>query len=313
MRIQPHVRAGFKPAPTLRAGSACPLFAKLAALMLAITFTISCSSDDGSGNDPGGTSSPSGGELSSSGGNGGGDSSSSSAISGGSLTGTSGTIKDDRDNESYKWVKIDEQYWLAENLNYAVDGAKCYGDGGEQIWNAVLQAYEPKYTPAEIQAHCDKYGKLYDWATAMGIEAKYNNETWGGNDVKHQGICPAGWHIPNYAELSALINYVGDDIENSANFNAGIKLRANSALWDTNIGTDDYGFAALPGGYGIFTNGGNNSFPNAGYQFGNVGRYGEWWSATSSTNYYGINVNYTDVRTGKTDKTNLYSVRCIKD
>jgi len=40
MRIQPHVRAGFKPAPTLRAGSACPLFAKLAALALALLITV---------------------------------------------------------------------------------------------------------------------------------------------------------------------------------------------------------------------------------------------------------------------------------
>jgi len=42
----------------VRAGSACPLFAKLVALGLALAFTFSCSSDDGNN---GGTSSGSGG------------------------------------------------------------------------------------------------------------------------------------------------------------------------------------------------------------------------------------------------------------
>jgi len=55
----------------VRAGSACPLFAKLAALALALALTLSCSSDDDNSGGSGSTSSPSGGGSSSPSGGGG--------------------------------------------------------------------------------------------------------------------------------------------------------------------------------------------------------------------------------------------------
>jgi uncharacterized protein (TIGR02145 family) len=57
---------------------------------------------------------------------------------------------------------------------------------------------------------------------------------------------PSGWHLPSDAEWQELVNFAGGDKI------AGKKLKATSG-WDSfdgqsGNGTDEYGFAALPGG-----------------------------------------------------------------
>jgi uncharacterized protein (TIGR02145 family) len=76
---------------------------------------------------------------------------------------------DSRDGQVYKTVKIGEQVWMAQNLNFAAEGGKCYGDDPE---------------------NCANYGRLYDWGTA-------------------KKVCPAGWHLPSDEEWRMLIDWVG--------------------------------------------------------------------------------------------------------
>jgi uncharacterized protein (TIGR02145 family) len=184
----------------------------------------------------------------------------------------------------YDAVLIGEQTWMTKNLNYNVEGSKC-GDG------SVLSSTNT--------TTCDTYGRLYNWATAMGIDAEYNYAEWGESDVKHQGICPDGWHISSKAEWTTLIDFVGD--------NAVRKLKA-IGYWRTDDGTDAYGFAALPGG---------NS-GSGGDSFINVGNRGFWWitsedNANQALSSGMIHNVYEQIYLSSNDKSLLVSVRCLKD
>jgi len=208
-----------------------------------------------------------------------------------------GTFTDSRDNRSYKYVTIGEQYWMAENLNYNATGSRCYGEGGLVLGKDTIAFSDVKtLSNAEIQDNCAKYGRLYDWATAMGIDAKYNSSSYNPSaGTKYQGVCPNGWHIPNANEWQTLRNYAVD----------GAKLRAQSG-WNEFNGTDNFGFAALPGGYG-----------NSSSIFAYAGSYGSWWSsyeenAKSAYNRY-IYYGYNDIYGQGYDKSYLFSVRCLRD
>jgi len=105
-------------------------------------------------------------------------------------------LTDSRDGKKYRTAKIGTQTWMGENLDY-------HGEDG------YLGLCKDK--KAE---NCDKYGRFYDWAEAVGIDRKYNNELWKDekyweNSVFYQGICPAGWHLPHPRDWQTLINFVG--------------------------------------------------------------------------------------------------------
>jgi uncharacterized protein (TIGR02145 family)/uncharacterized repeat protein (TIGR02543 family) len=204
-----------------------------------------------------------------------------------------GTFRDGRDGKTYRYVKIGNQTWMAENLNYAdasIDGngAWCLGDN---------------------EFYCDIYGRLYDWVTAMDIDSYYNENTWGGSDIKHRGICPSGWHLPSRREWGDLVIYAGGAGEYGewAGGWAGANLKSTSSLWDDNeYNTDAYGFSALPGG-----------FHTSDGHFSVTSTYGNWWSATENDDgdayfrrVYGSN-DYVDE--GGSFKDDGFSVRCVQD
>lgn len=81
------------------------------------------------------------------------------------------TFIDDRDGQTYKVVKIGNQYWMAENLAFKPDTGNYW-------------AYDNDQSNVEI------YGYLYNWETA-------------------KNVCPAGWHLPTDAEWTILSNYLG--------------------------------------------------------------------------------------------------------
>ncbi|MCL2207684.1 MAG: fibrobacter succinogenes major paralogous domain-containing protein [Fibromonadales bacterium] len=175
------------------------------------------------------------------------------------------------DIEGYRTVKIGEQTWMAENLNCEVSGSVCYGNNPANC--SVCYGNNP--------ANCDAYGRLYNWATAMIV-------------------CPSGWHLPNDADWDELMTAVGGSL------NAGAKLKATSG-WNSNgNGLDDYGFFALPGGYGS-----SDGF------FFSVGDYGYWWSSAEDGSFnayrWRMYYDYSSVYRTYDDKSILFSVRCVQD
>lgn len=142
-----------------------------------------------------------------------------------------GELLDERDNQVYRTVKIGEQNWMAQNLNFKVENSLCYKDD---------------------TTYCAKYGRLYDWPTAMDNEGLFSENGEGCDGKKQcspifpvQGICPDGWHLPNGAEVLRLLNFVkGDD---SVTFASKLKSAAGWKYQYEN-GSDDYGFSVLPAG-----------------------------------------------------------------
>src|SRR5690554_5171130 len=217
-------------------------------------------------------------------------SSSSNAISSSSSSSiVYSTIKDARDNQTYRIVTIGSQTWMAENLKYlpSVVGPET---GSQTTPHYYVYGYNgTNVTDAKATDNYNTYGVLYNW-----------------HAVNTGKLCPTGWHVPSDAEWTELTDYLGE--------NAGGKLKATgtieagTGLWyDPNTGaTNETGFTALPGGY-----------CSSDGSFYYVGDYGYWWSASEGNTGYawGRSVYYSgsDVYRNGYDKELGFSVRCLRD
>jgi len=126
-------------------------------------------------------------------------------------------------------------------------------------------------------------------------------------------VCPSGWHLPSDADWNVLMKFVNpscsDNSNNSSCADAGTKLKATSGWQNCSYcktGTDNYGFSALPGGFGNWDG-----------SFANGGSYGYWWSASYDDNnayfrYMGYNKEDV-IYSGISGKVSSQSIRCVKD
>lgn len=81
-----------------------------------------------------------------------------------------GSFKDDRNGYTYKTIKMGDLTWLAENLNYEVEGGSwCLDDKPD---------------------NCKKFGRFYTWEAV-------------------NKACPDGWRIPRYHEWQRMVNKIG--------------------------------------------------------------------------------------------------------
>jgi uncharacterized protein (TIGR02145 family) len=199
-----------------------------------------------------------------------------------------GVFTDSRDGKKYRTVMIDDQIWMAENLNYNAPGSACYGEG-----DSVVVRYSrkndrnimAKLSDAEAQANCVEYGRLYDWNTAMTA-------------------CPPGWRLPNPEDWERLKLATGADI-------AGKKLKSRSG-WD---GTDDFGFSALPGGRHDFPDNTDSYSDEFTFeQFRQLGSGGYWWHTAWGRQAVTMDKGEKFVGSFIGEMADCkYSVRCIED
>ena len=206
-----------------------------------------------------------------------------------------GTLLDERDGQEYKTVKIGDQWWMAENLNYETDNSFCCNDSAE---------------------YCEKYGRLYTWAAAMDSVGTWtaNGKGCGYNKTCSptypvRGVCPEGWHLPSITEFETLFTAVGgvQDEDYAYRWNGtGTVLKSTSGWYNDGNGTDAFGFSALPAGlrdsYGDY------------YDEGSIAHF---WSSTEdgsgcAYDMY-LNYNYDYAYLNYNDKYRGLSVRCLKD
>ena len=216
-----------------------------------------------------------------------------------------GTLTDDRDGQTYKTVKIGEQWWMAENLNYAYTGVPF--KFGDNTSDSTSWCYD------NDAANCAKYGRLYTWAAAMdsagiipGNSANgcgYYMECSPTNPVR--GVCPEGWHLPDTTEWKALFDAVGGWAT------AGIMLKSTEGWNDKYDGTsgngsDSYSFSALPAGL---------RYNDGGYSYEGYNTY--FWSSTKDNSNYAYDMllfcNGDNAYLDDGDKNYGFSVRCLKD
>ena len=195
--------------------------------------------------------------------------------------------------QTYNYVRIGTQTWMAENLNYDIGNNMCY-----------------KNDPA----NCTAYGRMYKWATVVGkteAECGYGNSCDLPSTGHVQGICPEGWHVPRRAEVEALVEAAGGD-----DF-AGKALKATSTWSDYENngkvygnGTDATGFT----GYSTGTCSGSSSEPYCNYD----GMYTHMWTITENYSgeqayYFGLLWMGNGVTLLNGDKRDYKNLRCVQD
>ena len=182
-----------------------------------------------------------------------------------------------------KEVTIGNQVWTSKNLEVST-----YRNGDD----IPLVEDAEKWTSLTTGAWCyyenktgkgSTYGKLYNW--------------YAVNDPR--GLAPKGYHIPTDAEWTILTTYLGTD--------AAAKMKSTTGWNEDGNGTNESGFALLPGGYRY----------NDGY-FSHIGADGYWWCLSENgTDYawyrYLNSGSNGDVDRNYDDKRGGFSVRCLRD
>ncbi|MBR4784022.1 MAG: fibrobacter succinogenes major paralogous domain-containing protein [Fibrobacter sp.] len=216
-----------------------------------------------------------------------------------------GELVDDRDGQTYKTVKIGDQWWMAENLNYAFTDVPY--SFREITSDSTSWCYD------NDSDNCTKYGRFYTWAIAMDSVGIWsgNGKDCGSDKICSptypvRGICPEGWHLPDNGEWDVLFTVVGGGSKEEG------KVLKSTSGWDdyyTHIGngTDVFGFSALP-------TGGRSCY---GGKFNNESFYAIFWSSTEYDSDYGNAVSmayaFDYAVLSKEEKPAGISVRCIQN
>jgi uncharacterized protein (TIGR02145 family) len=196
----------------------------------------------------------------------------------------------DVDGNTYYTVQIGTQCWMQSNLKVSKyrNGDTIPTGLSNTAWQNTTAGAYAIYNNDPVNDGL--YGKLYNHYAVMD----------------NRGLCPTGWHVPIETEWTTLVNHLrGSSV-------AGAELKSTATQptpggWiSPNTGaTNSSGFTAVPGG-GRDYNG----------DFHSVGYVGCWWSSPlSGTLAWARALVFNDdlVFPGNDDRTDGYSVRCLRD
>jgi len=159
-------------------------------------------------------------------------------------------IQDSRDCNAYRIVYMpDSKWWFAQNLNFQLDlevhSTAGVGDIYDGFWcpgGASMTAptrktpnngatEDNKTVDAGGNVACNTYGALYNWTTATTNAGR-------GTPNLPQGICPAGWRLPEQSDFLSLFNHgaIGLDYANRK-LKANLSCRPHTSETDTACAT----------------------------------------------------------------------------
>jgi uncharacterized protein (TIGR02145 family) len=182
------------------------------------------------------------------------------------------SVKDVRDNKTYPTVKLGTQCWMAANLDHGITLPSV----GLQNDNCIAE----KYCYNDNLANCSTSGGLYLWDEVMEYSAVAGT----------QGLCMAGWHIPDESEWGVLFAYY------ISNGFAGSPLKY----------TGYSGFNALLDGARV--NYSNWVFTGFSTLLWSSSPHGSERAWAHGMNSYNPSVSYYPSL-----RSNAFSVRCLKD
>ena len=154
------------------------------------------------------------------------------------------TMTDERDGHVYRIVTIgtgdSAMTWMAENLNFS-----------ENTTDSALSINLKSQTscPFGKAESCGILGRLYTWTAAMNISEGYKDSIPSAKKIvpirNHQGVCPAGWHVPTMDEYLSLYHRVEEKLGLSKQ---GLALKSKAG-WDDSLSADNdiFGLSFVPG------------------------------------------------------------------
>ena len=241
-----------------------------------------------------------------------------------------GTLTDERDGQTYKTVKIGDQVWMAENLNYAYTGVpfiyggiitdsttRCYGDDESNCMSlsdstrwicyvddglpCLFTSDSSSWCYNDDPANCAKYGRLYTWAAAIDSvklvnDAKDPQDCGDGKictlPAKVRGICPTGWHLPNETEWKTLFTAVESMVAGSYS-DAHYHSAAGKMLKSTS-GWKDYEYEGRKNGNGTDAFG-FSALPvgdrDLTGEFSDEGKYANFWCSAELNRYHACDLH----------------------
>ena len=206
-----------------------------------------------------------------------------------------GELVDERDGHVYRTVKIGEQNWMAENLNFD------YNEGSAK-----------SFCFNRDSSKCEITGRYYSLSAALDSVSLANdpdNPQKCGEKTSScklpqvvRGVCPAGWHLPSKAEWDTLITTVGGTGK------AGQALKSRYG-WSDYEGSDDFGFSVVPWGVGSVAYFWVATTACLGSMANGCGIAVLFITAERANYNWNPEISYNGMRSDE----NHYSVRCVQD